>query len=249
MQFDDVTLKPNGDFVINVHDRKTSTYSSTSTWTVSGSLPRNHWSNPTPHYLAMRSLREAFEKKGGIIKDKRLLMQIRDGKFHNQAIGSHQLGRISKKVAEFNNVDPKSVKGYTMRRTSATVLAAAPGSNTHIVRKHLGHKSYGASTEYIDSSVSVQRANSERLAGVTNSTSSTTTPHSTTSTTSTSSFMYSSSSTASTSLLQQPQTAFYAGQGAFANCNVVINIVKEPKRCSSDSDSGSERPVSKKPRT
>lgn len=92
MQFDDVTLKPNGDFVINVHDRKTSTYSSTSTWTVSGSLPRNHWSNPTPHYLAMRSLREAFEKKGGIIKDKRLLMQIRDGKFHNQAIGEESCG-------------------------------------------------------------------------------------------------------------------------------------------------------------
>jgi len=44
------------------------------------------------------------------------------------------------------------------------VLANA-GASAHQLRQHLGHKSLGVATEYIDTSKSVQREVSERLAG------------------------------------------------------------------------------------
>jgi integrase len=168
MTIDDVNLNPNGDFTIKIEKRKTQTFEQASMWTVSSAVTEtDNWTNPVHHYKNVMALRADFEKKQGApLENKALFMQIRDGAFHNQKIGKNYLTSISKKIAEFNGLETIAAKGYTMRRSSATILANAPGSTVHQVRKHLGHQSFGAATEYIDSSKSVQKLNSERIAGI-----------------------------------------------------------------------------------
>lgn len=212
LKIEDCELKNNCNFIFTVRDRKTSHNGGMSAWTVSGAV--QNWASPVPHWRQILTLRSEYSKREPL--KEYVFLQVANNKIVNQRIGVHTLGDLSKKIGKINNlkIDPAKLTGYSFRRTSATALANS-GASVHQLRQHLGHKSLGVATEYIDSSKSMQIQNSERLAGLTET--STRTLSALISTTSTENAKRSNSSSMPASL--------YFGSGAFANCsNLTLNI-------------------------
>jgi len=152
-------LSSNGDFTFSVLDRKTATGAS-SAWTISDKI--RNWSSPVPYWRAMMAARNEYKKKP--LPD-HVFMQMRGGKMMAQRFGKRALSDLPKEIARFNGLDHEKYTGYAFRRSSATALANEGGS-VHQLRQHLGHRSLGVATEYIDSSKAAQKTNSERLAGI-----------------------------------------------------------------------------------
>ena len=164
LKWTDVSLdKETGDLYLTVGRRKTTGNGKVTAWTVPSTV--TNWSSPIPHYKLVRQARTDYEHIKGKMLPDHFFLNMRDGAVTNQNVGIHTLTGIATAVAKFNGLTDGRWSFYSFRRSSATQLALA-GASPHQLQQQLGHKTTATATEYIDSSVAMQRLASTRLAGM-----------------------------------------------------------------------------------